>query len=174
LDAEWKWEYVVQQANDLQRSIDYLETRPDEFDLRALGYYGYSWGAAHAVRALAVEDRIKAAVLVDGGLLPPGSFDESERDPFLRPERDPIHYLPRITIPVLMLNGEYDSNFPLKESQEPMYRLLGADPARKRHLLSDIGHVSTLSDARMRATVTWFDQYLGPVRWKDGAATGPG
>jgi eukaryotic-like serine/threonine-protein kinase len=173
LDAEWKWEHVVQQANDLRRSIDYLEARPEEFDLGALGYYGYSWGAAHAVRALAVEDRIKAAVLVDGGLLPPGSFEDSERDPFQRPERDPIHYLPQITIPVLMLNGEYDSNFPLRESQEPMYRLLGADPARKRHLLSDIGHVSTLSDARMRETVTWFDQYLGPVRWKDGAATGP-
>jgi hypothetical protein len=114
--AEWKWEYAVQQANDLRRSIDYLATRSDDFNLSALGYYGYSWGAAHAMRALAIENRIKVAVLVDGGLPGPRSFEFSGRDPFEQPERDPIHYLSKITIPVLMLNGRYDVNFPVEES----------------------------------------------------------
>jgi serine/threonine protein kinase len=166
-DAEWKWEYAVQQANDLRRSIDYLETRATDFDTSAIGYYGYSWGAAHAVRALALEARIKAAVLVDGGLTQRGSFESTNRDPFERTERDPIHYLPRITIPVLMLNGRYDVTFPLEASQEPMFRLLGTEPERKRHRLSEHSHVSALSDERIRETVSWFDKYLGPVRLID-------
>jgi eukaryotic-like serine/threonine-protein kinase len=112
-DAEWKWGHAVQQTNDLRRSIDYLQTREEDFDTTAIGYYGYSWGAAHAARALAIENRIKAAVLVDGGLPPRGSFESTNRDPFERTERDPIHYLPRITIPVLMLNGRYDVTFPV-------------------------------------------------------------
>ena len=141
---------------DLSRTIDYLETRGD-LNAGALGYYGVSWGAAHAVRVVAVEDRIKAAVFVDGGLQP-YSFE--------RPERDPVHYLPRITIPVLMLNGRYDSRFDLKRSQEPMFRLLGTDAAHKKHSLSDSSHVAAPSPERIQETVSWFDQYLGPVRPK--------
>jgi serine/threonine protein kinase len=167
LAAEWKWEYAVQQANDLCRSIDYLETRRADFKLDSLGYYGFSWGAAHAVRALAIEKRIKAAVLVDGGLPAPSSFESSETNPFAQLERDPIHYLPRITFPVLMLNGRHDINFPLKESQEPMFRLLGTDAKLKAHVLSDGSHVSELSDERIKATLGWFDRYLGPVGKSD-------
>jgi serine/threonine protein kinase len=158
--AHTQWEYVVQQANDLSRSIDYLQTRAADFDGGAIGYYGYSWGAAHAMRAVAMEDRIRAAVLTDGGLV---------SIPYDRPERDPIHYLSRITIPVLMLNGRYDVNFPPKESQEPMFRLLGTQPDRKRYRLSDSSHVTSLSAERIRDTLGWFDEYLGPVRRKDGA-----
>jgi serine/threonine protein kinase len=163
LAAEWKWEYAVQQANDLSRTIDYLETRPADFKLEALGYYGFSWGAAHAVRALAIENRIKAAVLVDGGLPAPGSFELSGTNPFEQLERDPIHYLPRITYPVLMLNGRHDINFPLKESQEPMFRLLGTDAKLKEHVLSDGSHVSELSAERIEATLGWFERHLGAV-----------
>jgi hypothetical protein len=158
--AGWQWEYFVQQTKDLSRAIDYLETRGD-LNAGAVGYYGVSWGATHPVRALAVEGRIKAAVLADGGMNT-GSFE--------RPERDPVHYLPRITIPVLMLNGRYDSTFPPKETQEPMFRLLGTDPAHKRHLLSDHSHVAAPSPERIQATVSWFDQYLGPVRPKGSLA----
>jgi pimeloyl-ACP methyl ester carboxylesterase len=111
------------------------------------------------MRAVAMEDRIRAAVLTDGGLV---------SVPYDRPERDPIHYLPRITIPVLMLNGRYDVNFPPKESQEPMFRLLGTPPDRKRYRLSDSSHVSSLTPERIRDTLSWFDEYLGPVRRKDG------
>jgi pimeloyl-ACP methyl ester carboxylesterase len=75
--------------------------------------------------------------------------------------------LPRITIPVLMLNGRYDVTFPLEASQEPMFRLLGTEPERKRHRLSEHSHVSALSDERIRETVSWFDKYLGPVRLID-------
>ena len=158
--AAWQWEYFVQQTKDLGRAIDYLETRGD-FKAGAVGYYGVSWGAARAVRALAVEGRIKAAVLADGGL---------EMYSFERPEHHPVHYLPRITIPVLMLNGRYDSGFTPKGSQEPMFRLLGTDPARKSRVLTNSGHVTAPSPERIQETVSWFDRYLGPVRPKGGPA----
>jgi pimeloyl-ACP methyl ester carboxylesterase len=151
-----EWEFFLQQAKDLSRAIDYLETRGD-LNSGAVGYYGVSWGAADAVRALAIEGRIKAAVLADGGM---------QMFPFDRPERDPVHYLPRITIPVLMLNGRYDSRFDLKRSQEPMFRLLGTDAAHKKHSLSDSSHTAAPSPERIQETVSWFDRYLGPVRPK--------
>jgi hypothetical protein len=162
--AAWQWEPSVQQAKDLSRTIDYLQTRND-LQPAAIGYYGVSWGVGNeALRAVAVEDRIKAAVLVDGGLHP---------GPFERPEHDTVHFLPRITIPVLMLNGRYDTFFPPKESQEPMFRLLGTDPARKRYRLSDSSHVSTSTAERIQETVSWLDHYLGPVKRKSGAAVAP-
>jgi hypothetical protein len=158
--ARREWDYALQQAKDLSRAIDYLETRGD-LNAGAVGYYGLSWGAADAVRALAVEGRIKAAVLADGGLYQTASE---------RPERDLVHYLPRITIPVLMLNGRYDPGFTIEGSQKPMFRLLGTDPAHKRHSLSDSSHVAAPSPERIQETVSWFDRYLGPVRPKGSLA----
>ena len=110
------------------------------------------------MRALAIEGRIKAAVLADGHL---------NQGPFERPEQNPVHYLPRITIPVLMLNGRYDSGF---ELQKLMLRLFGTDPAHKKHSLSNSSHVAAPSPERIQETVSWFNQYLGPVRQKGSTA----
>ena len=52
----------VQWVKDFRRSVDYLETRPD-LDMERLGYYGLSMGAFFAPIPLALEPRIKAAVL---------------------------------------------------------------------------------------------------------------
>jgi serine/threonine protein kinase len=162
--AAWQWEPSVQQAKDLSRTIDYLRTRKD-INAAAIGYYGFSWGASsEAQRALAVENRIKAAVFVDGGLYP---------EPSDRREHEPVHFVRRITIPVLMLNGRYDTIFPRWESQEPLFRLLGTDPAQKKHVLSDSSHVSTPTAERIQETVSWFDRYLGPVKRKGELAEAP-
>jgi hypothetical protein len=111
---------------------------------------------------LAVEGRIKAAVLADGGLNP---YTSSER-----PGRDLVHYLPRITIPVLMLSGRYDSGRLPERSQKPMFLLLGADSAHKKQSLSDSSHVAAPSPERIQETVSWFDRYLGAVRPKGSLA----
>jgi dienelactone hydrolase len=161
--ARRQWDYFLQQTKDLSRSIDYLQTRND-LNAGTIGYYGRSWGAAHTVRAVAVEERIKAAVLNNGGLQP----WEWER-----PEHDPVHFLPRITIPVLMLNGKYDTIFPPRESQEPMFRLLGTDPARKNYRLFDGGHVAIPPAEQIQETVSWFDRYLGPVKRTGDPAVAP-
>jgi serine/threonine protein kinase len=157
------WELKKQQANDLSRAIDYLETR-DDLNARAIGYYGISWGAAAVVSVLAVEDRVKTAVLADGGLV---------NSRFARPEQDSLHYLPRIKIPVLMLNGEYDANFPRVESQEPMFGLLGTRAKDKSHRLFKSGHDAIPTPERVKATIDWFDRYLGPVDQKGSPAVAP-
>jgi serine/threonine protein kinase len=159
--AAEEWELERQRANDLRRAIDYLESRPDDLDASAIGYYGVSWGASRAIRVLAVEDRVKAAVFANGGLW---------IDVFPRPELDPLHYVPRIKIPVLMLNGEFDAIFPLVESQKPMFQLLGTPDKHKKHLLFKDSHSTLILPERMQETVNWFDRYLGPVTPKSSPA----
>jgi dienelactone hydrolase len=141
------WELRQQQVNDLRRAIDYVETRED-LNAGAIGYYGHSWGAARMATGLAVEERIKAAVLADGGI---------NLVHWRRPELDPVHYFPRIRIPVLMLNGEYDANFPLVESQRPMFQLLGTPAEHKKHRLFKDSHNAILLHERVQETVNWFD-----------------
>jgi dienelactone hydrolase len=157
------WELLKQQVNDLRRAIDYLETR-DDVRADKVGYFGYSWGASEAVPALAIEPRLKAAVLADGGLAP-GHFP--------RPELDPLHYLRRVRLPVLMLNGEYDFCYPLEASQEPMFDLLGTPKADKKHHLAKHSHASVIQPEQVQLAVNWFDRYLGPVNRAGGTAGPP-
>jgi len=56
-------EETIQQAKDLRRAVDYLETRTD-IDHNRLAYYAVSWGAALGSIMLAVENRITVAMLV--------------------------------------------------------------------------------------------------------------
>jgi dienelactone hydrolase len=142
---------TVQWSKDLGRTIDYLETRPD-IDAGRVGYYGMSAGAHVALPIVAVEPRLKAVVLLSGGL-PAG------RRP---PEADPINFAPHITAPTLMLNGRDDFIFPLETVAKPLFALLGAPAGRKRLAIHEGGHVPPLNEL-IRDVLGWFDQYLGPV-----------
>jgi serine/threonine protein kinase len=51
---------------DVKRSLDYICSRSD-VDSGRIGYFGYSWGGAYAPFSLAIDNRIKAAVLKVGG-----------------------------------------------------------------------------------------------------------
>jgi predicted esterase len=143
----------IQRRWDLGRTIDYLETRPD-VDASRLGYIGVSFGASNALPLVAVEKRLKAAVFLSGGLPPSGET----------PILEPINYAPRITIPVLMVNGRFDEVFPVETNQLPLLQLLGTPAADKRHVLLDSGHGSPPRAEVLRETLGWFDKYLGPVR----------
>jgi dienelactone hydrolase len=145
-------DYVIQWARDLSRTVDYLETRQD-VDVSKLGYLGLSWGGQIGGLMPAVEPRLKAAVLVVAGL----SFDR------MLPEVDPLNFLPRITIPVLMLNGRLDHFFPVETSQVPMFERLGTPPEHKRHLIYDAGHLVPRSQM-IKESLDWYDKYLGPVK----------
>jgi len=145
-------DHVIQWAKDLSRSIDYLETRSD-LNTDDLGYYGFSWGGRLASIILAVEPRFDAAVLYVAGY-------NTER---AYPEVDVVHYTPRVTIPVLMLNGRYDDVFPLGTHAMPMFERLGTPPEHKRHVVSDGGHFVPRTQL-IAETLDWFDRYLGPAR----------
>ena len=78
-------------------------------------------------------------------------------------EVDAINFAPRITIPVLQLNGRYDYNFPEDSSSLPFFRVLGTPADNKRRVAYDTGHNLPLNEA-FRETIDWFDRYLGPPR----------
>lgn len=79
------------------------------------------------------------------------------------PEADQINYLPRVTQPVLMLNGTYDMFFPVQTAQKPMFNLLGTSQGEKEMLVYASGHLVPSSEF-IKETLTWFDAYLGPTR----------
>ncbi len=141
----------IQDFKDMARSIDYLQTRTDIVHDK-LAYYGVSYGARLGPIMTALDPRFKAAVLVGGG------FSSRSEVPELRE----LDYAPRSTVPTLMINGRYDFIFPLDSSQEPMFRLLAAPSADKRHILLETGHIPPRNDI-IRATLDWLDHYLGPT-----------
>jgi dienelactone hydrolase len=143
---------TIQQAKDLRRSIDYLESRPD-IDSGRLAYYGISWGAVQGPIMTAVEKRFKAAVFAAGGC-------QNEK---VLPEVDSMNFAPRVKLPVLMINGRYDFMLPLETCQEPFFRMLGSPPQDKRHILYDTGH-SPPQLPVMKEALNWLDHYLGPVK----------
>jgi eukaryotic-like serine/threonine-protein kinase len=143
---------IIERIKDLERSVDYLATRP-ELDHHRLAYFGMSLGAAVAPIALAVERRFLAAVVWSGGF----------RATRPLPEVDPFNFAPRVRTPILMLNGRDDFTFPIEESQQPMFRLLGAPEGDKRHVIYDGGHLFPFVRIE-KDTLDWFDKYLGAVK----------
>jgi formylglycine-generating enzyme required for sulfatase activity len=147
-------EIVIDWSKDIGRSIDYLSTRSD-IDPTRLAYLGVSQGAADGVIFAAIEQRFKAIVLLDGGLF-------SQEHPV--PGMDQVDFAPRVTRPVLMVNGRYDATFPLETAQIPLFKLLGAPAANKRHVQFDTPHDVTLRrDDLLKEVLAWFDTYLGPI-----------
>ena len=148
-------DHVVAWAKDLGRSIDYLETRP-EVDTDHMAYLGISWGGAMGPIMTAVEDRFDASVLIVGGLMMQS----------VQPVADPFQFLPRVTVPTLMINGRYDSFFPLDASIRPMFEHLGTPEADRRLVVTDANHfvVAYENNRMISETLDWLDRYLGPVR----------
>ena len=157
IEGDWlshQWtEVLIQQVKDLKRSIDYLETRPD-IDSRKLAYEGMSYGSALGPIIAAVEDRLKVNVFLAGGL---GLMGQG------RPEVNQINYITRVKVPTLMLNGKYDSLFPLETSQKPMFDLLGTPAEHKQWKLYDTDHIPPVNEM-VKETLSWLDKYLGPVK----------
>jgi len=142
---------MIMWVKDIGRCIDYLETRSD-IDPEKIAYTGTSLGAANGAIIPAVETRIKTVVLTVAGLWHMN----------ILPEVDQINYLPRIKVPVLMINGKYDHIFPLESSQIPMFELLGTPPDQKKRYVYEAGH-HVPQNILIRETLNWLDTYLGPV-----------
>ena len=145
-------DHVIQWFKDFARAVDYLETRKD-LDTQRLGYYGYSWGAVMSPIILALDARVKVAVLACGG------FWQQKG----QPEVEQLNFALRVKVPVLMLNGKYDFVFPVETSQKPMFESMQTAGSDKRHLLFESGHSLPRRELVTEA-LQWFDQYMGPVR----------
>ena len=138
-------------VKDFRTSVDYIEIR-DDIDPKKIAYYGMSWGAMIGPIICAVENRIKTNIFLSGGL--------STR---IRPEALPLNFLPRVKAPTIMLNGRYDSVFPLHSNIEPLFALLGTPVEHKKLVLFDSDHIPPHNDM-IREILTWLDIYLGPVK----------
>ena len=137
---------VIQQVNDARRTIDYLATR-DDIDIDRLGYYGWSWGGQLGSIVLALEPRLKTATFLVGGLW-------AARAPS---EVDPFNFAPRVSVPVLMLNGEEDFIFPPQTAQRALYETLGS--VEKKQITYPGGH-SLIFEKRnqvVRDALDWLD-----------------
>lgn len=140
---------TIQQVKDLRWSIDYLETRSD-IDPNAMAYFGHSWGGTSGPAALSHEPRIKVAIPYLGFI-----------SPKLEPEIDSINALPRVKVPALLLNGEFDS-VPLENTRH-YFAQLGTAAADKKHVIAQGGHFVP-QDVLVRETLDWLDKYLGRPR----------
>jgi tRNA A-37 threonylcarbamoyl transferase component Bud32/dienelactone hydrolase len=144
----------VHMVNDLQRTVDYLETR-DDIESDNLAFLGLSAGAEYGPVYTSIETRFRTLVFWAGG------FDDTHMlsEP---PEVNPWNYAPRVTTPVLMINGRSDYGLPVETAQKPMFDLLAAAPEDKRHVILDGGHVPYDWNQVYRETLLWLDHYLGP------------
>jgi len=152
INARRAW--IQQLGKDVSRSIDYLTERSD-MDMDRLTYYGFSWGSLHGPIFISAEaQRIKYAMLFVGGLV---------ADNLAHERVDPIHHLPHIRVPALMINGTMDSIFPLETSARPMYDLLGS---KDKKLITFAGghNLWGLVGTEVKGDVLrWLDEHLGAV-----------
>ena len=148
-------DWVIRAVNDARRAMEYIQSRAD---LRpdAVAFVGVSWGATLGPRLLAQEKRFKTAVLTDGGF----SLANETPTPI-----DNISYLPRVTLPTLMVNGSGDFIFPVESGQKPFFDLLGTPRDQKRHVVLPGGHfiVGQQRSQVVKTVLDWLDQQLGPV-----------
>jgi serine/threonine protein kinase len=145
----------IQQVKDVGRTIDYIQTRSD-LDQGNLAFYGVSVGAGLGLFNVAVDSRFKTGILQGGGL----HIEESNG--ILPGEVQPINFLPRVKIPILMMNGRDDFLSPLEQSQIPMFRLLGTPDKDKRHVVFDSGHSIPRMEL-IKEMLAWLGRQFGPV-----------
>jgi len=152
----------VQLYQDLARSTDYLEGR-DDMDMEKLTYLGLSWGAGNGPLFVALEDRIRFAVLLSGGC-----FVWNEQPP----AADAARFARHVKVPTLMCNGRYDTFFPYETSQRPLFDLLGTPVEDKVHKTypTEHGIIGPSGDQARRDILEWLDKYLGPPNEIDASA----
>ena len=124
-----------------------MEGRPD-FNPDGIFYLGMSHGATLPTHTLLFESRFKAAILYVGMV----AFAS------LPPISDGHNHVPRITTPVLMLNGKQDYMIP-KNLAEKFFNDLGALPEDKKLVFYNAGHWPLPRNQMIKETLDWIDKY---------------
>ena len=81
------------------------------------------------------------------------------------PEIDSLHFAPRITTPVLLIDGASDFVFQVDKGQKPYVAALGTAQEHKRYVVLPGGH-DVMAQRRsevVKEILDWLDRYLGPV-----------
>lgn len=131
---------------DTARTIDYMQSRKDLFN-ENIFYVGMSYGGLFTPHVLLFEDRFKAAVFYVGGATTS-----------IPPMVDGKNHMPRIKIPVLMLNGEQDYLVP-PSAPKAMYAYLGTPEEDKKLIFYESGHWPLPRNQMIKETLKWFEEY---------------
>jgi pimeloyl-ACP methyl ester carboxylesterase len=142
----------AQNAVEMRVALDYLESR-DDIDAERIGYSAFSFGAGSRGALSALDDRFRVAVLMGGGI------DERVRP--VRPEVDPVNYLPSLEIPILAVQGRHDEEHPYYTRFLPFYNLLPSDRTTLE-LVPGGGHL-VRPEYRVPAITRFLDEHFGPV-----------
>jgi pimeloyl-ACP methyl ester carboxylesterase len=134
---------------EFRMALDYLESRED-IDMQRIAHIGFSWGAERsALILIAVEPRIRSAILMGAELDPRNAL----------PEVNVVNFVPRIKVPTLVLNGRYDEELPFEPNGRALFELL---PEPKRLELVESGHLPPI-EIRSPIINEFLDETLGPV-----------
>jgi len=133
-------------AKDVFRAVDYLQSRPD-LDVSHLAYYSISMGAFFGPIPVALEPRFKLAIFAAAGL----RFNYPQ-------EIQPVNFMPRVKVPVLLVDGRDDFTAP-EPAQKRFIDLIGTSPEDKRHRMLDGGHIPNDWFGLIREVLDWLDKY---------------
>lgn len=142
---------LIRQSRDLCRCVDYLR-ESEVYETSRIGFIGFSYGAEFGPIFLAMENRIELGILVNGGL--PQNV--------LPTEMSPYNFVPRVNVPILMINGSEDALFPLETSQKPLFSAFGTPAKEKRHVVISGGHGVDPAVVESEAG-DWLDEHFGPI-----------
>ena len=147
-------ELMVQNVKDLLRGLDVLVEEYD-VDPERLAVVGYSMGVQQAATAAALDDRVRAVVLIAGRANPsrtPGDAGWARQFRSI----DTVHFAPELApASVLVQGGERDTIVPRAELEE----LYGAASEPKELRWYDSGH--EMSPKAGRERVAWLIEELG-------------
>ena len=121
---------VFRKGKDYKKVIDYLETRSD-FNFNNLSYYGSSMGANYSNWMLAIDDRVKSAFLLVGGV---------NTSPQAK-EIDQHNYTRRIKVPIFHIVGKLDPVVSYEKAFLPWKKIIGTPKKDLRIIeMDNVGH----------------------------------
>lgn len=136
--------------------IDFLDDHA-EYNGSQVSLLAASFGATMvSSNIIATESRIKTVVLLSASLaaVNPDVFPNGV---------NPNTFWPRVTTPILVLNGQYDIANHITESRDLLLKTIGTSSELKKGVLYESSHWP-LPQHRVRAdTLQWLDRYVGAV-----------
>ncbi len=163
--ADWQQDFedhVVMWVQDVMRTLDFLETRSD-LDLAKIAYLGHFTGVWMSAYVLPVEPRIRAAVLIRGGVASGYAHALVPDTLFGRYPNSHQPLLARVEIPVLLLGDSDDHYFPVDTTQFPYFESLATPLDQKHYIPFKDGGPGADRPRVIREVRAFLDQYLGEV-----------
>jgi len=150
LDSVEYVELRKEQITDMRRGLDYLGTRADLSKDQIGLFYASAAGTPWVLPA--VDSRYRTVAAFGAGIRKVVTQ--------MRPQINPINFVPHIKVPILFVHGRYDENTPVKNELEPLLALVRV---RKRVEFFEGGHRPD-QEFLLPLLNSWFDENLGPVR----------